>query len=223
MFDPRAYREACDRVTLDTGKIEEMITMTENQEKRTPRRLARGALVAAAMAAALCVTAAAAELPAVKEFFATVFVTVSTKGDPALGLKLPNVAVEERDGRTVLVVDEEKIDVTEALTRKGEYLYEGDGFEVAVDKNGVAVVTSYGENGMTVTYSTQDTDARGGMVYKVDTEDPGTVDGQGGSHEDYQVVVDVEAPEGAETEGMTVYNVVTDASGAVQVSPIDGK
>lgn len=155
MFDPRSYREACDMLALDTEKIEEMITMTENSKKRAVRRPARVALVAAALAAALCVTAAAAELPAVKEFFATVFVTVSVNGDLAADIDLPSVAVEEREGRSILVVNGEETDITDDLARKGEFLYEGDGFQVQVDENGVAIVTAYGEDGMLVTYSTE--------------------------------------------------------------------
>ena len=46
MFDPRSYREACDRMTLDAEKIEEMIAMTENTSKKTVRRPARVALLA---------------------------------------------------------------------------------------------------------------------------------------------------------------------------------
>ena len=67
MFDPKTYRDLCDRLILDTEKIEEMIVMTENQNKKTTsHRPIRVALIAAALAAALGVTASAAELPAVK-------------------------------------------------------------------------------------------------------------------------------------------------------------
>ncbi len=107
MFDQKSYCEACDRLTLSTEKTEEMIAMTENMNKKTVRRPVRVALVAAAVAAALGITASAAELPAVKEFFATIFVTVAVDGDAA-GLNLPNVAMEERDGRSILIIDGER-------------------------------------------------------------------------------------------------------------------
>ena len=152
MFDPRSYREACDRMTLDAEKIEEMIAMTENTSKKTVRRPARVALLAAAVVAALGITASAAELPAVQEFFATIFVTVASDG---AGLNLPSVAVEEREGRSILLVDGEETDITDALAQEGGYLYEGDGFEVAVNENGVAMVTAYDDNGMSVSYSTE--------------------------------------------------------------------
>ena len=224
MFDPRSYREACDELALDTGKIEEMIFMTENTEKKALRRPARVAVVAAALAAALCVTAAAAEVPAGKEFFATVFVTISTNDESAaLGLNMPEVAMEEREGRSILVVNDEALDVTDALAKEGGYLYEGDGFEVQVDEKGVAVVTVYGNDGMTVSYSTEGGDAQGGLMYKVAEEDQSLSQGEAVSYNAYQVSVDVEAPEGAEGQGMTTYNIVTDERGEIQISPAGEK
>lgn len=211
MFDPRSYREACDALALDTEKIEEMIAMTENSKKETVRRPARVALVAAALAAALCVTAAAAELPAVQEFFATIFVTVTADGEAA-GLNVPSVAVEEREGRSILLVDGAETDITDALAREGGYLYEGDGFQVEVDENGVAIVTSYGDNGMTVSYSTEDPDVRGGMVYTVTTDD------EDESYHDYTIMAGVEGAElPAEADGMATYEITTDGSGVINV------
>lgn len=212
MFDPRSYRNVCDRMTLDAEKIEEMISMTENQEKKTlARRPMRVAMLAAAMVAALGITASAAELPVVQEFFATIFVTVTADGEAA-GLNLPSVAVEEREGRSILLVDGEETDITDALAREGGYLYEGDGFQVKVDENGVAIVTSYGDNGMTVSYSTEDPDAQGGMVYTVTTDD------EDESCHDYTIIGEVEGAElPAEAGGMATYEITTDGSGAINV------
>ena len=125
MFDPKSYCKACDRLSLDEDKIKEMIVMTENQKKPVHRPV-RVALVAAALAVALGITASAAEIPAVKEFFTTMFITITTKDGSPLGLSLPEVTVEEREGRRILVVNEDRVDVTDALAQKGEYLYEGD-------------------------------------------------------------------------------------------------
>lgn len=210
MFDPRSYRKACDRMTLDAEKIEEMILMTKNQKKRTMgRRPMRVAMLAAAVVAALGITASAAEIPAVKEFFATIFVTVTS--DDA-SLNLPSVAVEEREGRSILIVDGEETDVTDALAREGGYLYEGDGFQVAVDENGVAVVTSYGENGMTVSYSTEDPEVQGGMVYTV------TADDKDESYHNYTIIGEVEGAElPAEADGMATYEITTDGDGVISV------
>lgn len=208
MFDPRSYHNICDRMTLNAEKIEEMILMTENQEKKSfVRRPFRAAMLAAAVVTALGITASAAELPAVQEFFATIFVTVTS--DDA-GLKLPSVAVEERDGRSILVVDGEETDVTDALAMEGGYLYEGDGFEVTVDGNGVAVVTSYGTDGMTVSWSTEGGATKDGVVYKVTSDDE--------SLTDYDISVNVVGGEDpVEAGGMATYEITTDDSGAINV------
>ncbi len=218
MFDPKSYRNACDRMILDAEKIEEMIAMTEHTSNKSARRPARVMLVAAALVAALGITASAAEIPAVQEFFTTMFITISTKDDPALGLSLPSVAVEERNGRRILLVNEDEVDVTDALAQKGEYLYEGDGFQVAVDKNGEAVVTSYGSDGMTVTYSTE-AGTKSGVVYHVAGEGEA-------SYGDYTVSVDVvgtDAPEMTDTDAMSTYDIVTDETGALCISPATEK
>ena len=209
MFDPRSYREACDRMTLDAEKIEEMIAMTENTSKKTVRRPARVALLAAAVVAALGITASAAELPAVQEFFATIFVTVASDG---AGLNLPSVAVEEREGRSILLVDGEETDITDALAQEGGYLYEGDGFEVAVNENGVAMVTAYGDNGMSVSYSTEQENVQGGTVYNVTTA------GDGQDLHNYNIITDVKGAEVlTEGEGMSTYEVTAGDSGTVIV------
>lgn len=207
MFDKSSYCNACARMTLGADKIEEMISMTENQEKKARRFPKRAALLAAALAAALCVTAAAAEVPAVQEFFATVFVTVSTNGDVTAGLSIPSVSVEEREGRSILTVDGEETDVTDALARDGKYLYEGDGFEVEVDEHGEAIVTAYGSNGTTVTY-TVGGEVTGGVVYNVTSED-----------ENGQPVTDTITASDADGVSWGEYNVVVDKSDAMEVTP----
>lgn len=170
MLDMRDYRNACDRLRLDTETLEEMIEMTENQKKKMLGRPARAMLVAAALVAAMAVTASAAELPAVQQFFAKVFVTVNTDG--ALeGLSIPDLAVEEREGRTILLLDGAEIDVTDDLSKAGEYLYEGEGYEVRVDSDGVAVLTAYGEDGEVVlSFSTRKGDAGDKVNYKVEVD-----------------------------------------------------
>ena len=90
MFDQSSYCNDCAKITLGADKIEEMILMTENQKKKALRFPKRAALLAAALVAALCLTAAAAEVPAVQEFFATVFVTISTNGDLRSGRAAPS-------------------------------------------------------------------------------------------------------------------------------------
>lgn len=211
MFDRKSYCKACDRITLDAGKIEEMITMTENTSKKSVHRPARVVLVAAALAAALGITASAAEIPAVKEFFTSIFVTITVKGEEVNGFNIPGVAVEERDGRSILLVNGEETDITEALAQDKEYIYEGDGFRVVVDENGVAVVTAYGTDGTVISYSTEDLSG-GTVVYEV-TSDLETEEG-----------FRVQAIDGAGSGfDLAEYEITADKNGAVTVVAADEK
>lgn len=201
MFDPKSYREACDKMTIDAGKLEEMIAMTEQTSKKAFRRPARVALVAAALAAALGITASAAELPAVQEFFASIFVTVSTSDGTFGDLAVPAMAVEKREGRTILLLDQEETDVTDALVKDGEYVYEGDGYQVHVDADGVAVLTAYSTDGETVlSFSTGPDAGEGPVSYNVMAEGD----------------VDPEVQTG-------IYNIVTDDAGSVDVIDQEGQ
>ena len=135
------------------------------------------------------------------------FVTISANGDVTAGLSIPNVSVEEREGRSILTVDGEETDVTDALARDGKYLYEGDGFEVEVDEHGEAIVTAYGSNGTTVTY-TVGGEVTGGVVYNVTSED-----------ENGQPVTDTITASDADGVSWGEYNVVVDKSDAMEVTP----
>lgn len=198
MLDMKEYRQACDRLELATEKLEEMIEMTEKQTKKTWGRPARVALVAAALVAALGVTAGAAELPAVQAFFARVFVTVNADG-PLEGLNIPTMAVEERSGRTILLLDDREIDVTDALDEAGEYLYEGENYKVRVDADGVAVLTAYTDEGeVVISFSAQ----------------PGDLD---------QAVYNVEVDQAMDSDQLGTYTVVADETGgAIDVTDKTG-
>lgn len=201
MFDPKSYRNACGRMILDAGKIEEMIAMTEHTSSKSARRPARVMLVAAALVAALGITASAAEIPAVQKFFANIFVTVSVTDGSFEGLAIPTMAVERREGRTLLILDREEIDVTDALDREGEYLYEGEGYEVHVDADGVAVLTAHSADGENVfSFSTGPNAGDGPVSYNVMTEE----------------AVDPEVQTG-------LYNIVTDDAGSVAVIDEEGQ
>lgn len=201
MFDLKSYREACDKMILDGEKMEEMINMIENMEKKTSRRPARVAMVAAALVAALGITASAAEIPAVKEFFANVFVTVSLTDGTFGELSIPTMAVEKREDRTFLLLDEKEIDVTDALAKEGEYLYEGEGYEVRVDAEGVAVLTARSDDGENVlSFSTGPNAGEGPVSYNVMAEGDADPEVQTG-----------------------IYNIVTDDAGSVDVIDEEGR
>ena len=136
MFDPRLYRNACSELRPSEEKIEEMIAMTANHEckKKIRHPLRMGAVIAATMAL-LTIGASAAANPEMVESFtmqiASVFqvgelrqdLTTDT-GETVTALEIPEARVEDRDGRAVLVVMDQEIDVTDALTRDGRYEYQ---------------------------------------------------------------------------------------------------
>ena len=146
MFDPRLYRNACSELRPSEEKIEEMIAMTANHEpkKKIRHPLRMGAVIAATMAL-LTIGASAAANPEMVESFtmqiASVFqvgelrqdLTTDT-GETVTALEIPEARVEDRDGRAVLMVMDQEIDVTDALTRDGryEYQYEDEGAQLTV-------------------------------------------------------------------------------------------
>ena len=146
MFDPRLYRNACSELRPSEEKIEEMIAMTANHEpkKKIRHPLRMGAVIAATMAL-LTIGASAAANPEMVESFTTQIASVlqvgelrqdltTDTGETVTALEIPEARVEDRDGRAVLVVMDQEIDVTDALTRDGryEYQYEDEGAQLTV-------------------------------------------------------------------------------------------
>lgn len=169
MFDPKEYREACGQLTLDAEKLEEMITMTENTNtKKHLSRPLKTVLIAAACVAALCITAFAA--PAVQKLFMTATITITDNtgnSQTAQFFTCPDLTLENRDGKDILTVDGEEIDVTAAFAADGQYVMELDNATVTVKPGGE----------VTVEMTTSD----GPMIYSFDlSEDDGsiTMDGE---------------------------------------------
>lgn len=142
MFEPNQYRELCSELHVSEEKLEEVIQMTEQEKKRKFHRPMRLGLVAAAVAAMLVVTVSAANSEAIMTYLTSLrdaAVAGEAWADSPVnteegtgGLCLPEASLEERDGRTILIVDGVETDVTQALTDQGEYLYEcGEGEEQA--------------------------------------------------------------------------------------------
>ena len=129
MFDPQVYRDACGKMTVPQEKLEEMIAMTEVKEKKV-RRPFRAALIAAAAVAMMVVGVGAANPEAVQELFVQIATVVrvdeyrqemvTSEGESITVLNIPKVNVENRDGRAVLMVDEEEVDITQALAEQGK-------------------------------------------------------------------------------------------------------
>ena len=133
MFDPRLYREACGELRAPQEKIEEIIAMTENNKSRKNRRPARAVLAAAAAVAAMAIGASAAN-PEVLEGITMHIASVlqvgqlrqdmtTAEGETVTTLEMPEARIEDRDGRAVLLVMEEEIDITDALEGEGQYTY----------------------------------------------------------------------------------------------------
>lgn len=140
MFDTKTYRDACAHLTLGTEKLEELISMTENtNNKKRLSRPAKTALIAAACVAALCVTAFAA--PVIQNLFTTY--TVTMKDGDSSNIVAPVIQTYNEDGHNYLVVDDETIDITEALEKEGTFKTQTkDGAEVHVNKDGWVSVSS---------------------------------------------------------------------------------
>ena len=133
MFDPRLYREACGELRAPQEKIEEIIAMTENHKSRKNRRPVRAVLAAAAAVAAMAIGVSAAN-PEVLEGITMHIASVlqvgqlrqdmtTAEGETVTTLEMPEARIEDRDGRAVLLVMEEEIDITDALEGEGQYTY----------------------------------------------------------------------------------------------------
>lgn len=136
MFDTNKYRKACAQTKLDAQKLEEMIAMTENtNSKKRLSRPMKTALIAAACVAALCITAFAA-VPAVQQLFTTYTVTYRSSEGMKTAIAIPPMSLAEKDGRTILTVDEEEIDVTDAFAKEGKYSFQYEDATITVDSEG---------------------------------------------------------------------------------------
>lgn len=153
MFDPKEYRKACAQLTLGQEKMEELITMTENTSKKRLSRPLKTVLIAAACIAALCVTAFAA--PAIHNFFTTTTLVISNEdGDVAQLLSAPEMTLNTEDGKSILTIGEQAIDVTEAFQKDGYFETTYEDAHIHVTKEGIATVTitAEGQKGSSYTY-----------------------------------------------------------------------
>lgn len=124
------FHETFSALRAPEGSIEEVIAMTE--QKKT-KKWGRTALIALAACAALIGSASAANAATGGEFWAdlsnyiqvNVFksVAVSPEGD-AITLIDMTADIENRDGRAILVVPGDEVDITDALLEDGAYHYE---------------------------------------------------------------------------------------------------
>ena len=199
MFDPKLYREVCGELRAPQEKIEEIIAMTENHKSRKNRRPVRAVLVAAAAVAAMAIGASAAN-PEVLEGITMQIASVlqvgelrqdmtTTEGGTITSLEIPEARVEDRDGRAVLLVMGEEIDITDALEREGQYTYTyaDEGTELTILVEGTledwTMTTSVGVPGeepgvILVTTKEEQEQGPGGPAYAISGDLDALEDGQ---------------------------------------------
>lgn len=191
MIDRTLYQETFAHLHASEEAKQEVLEQMENQVKRMKRRPLRVAGLAAAIVAALCVTAGAVNAATGGELFRVFSVTWSAKDTLLLEdeagnqvtAKLAEGTVEQVDGRLILKALGQEVDITDALERDGRYQLDGqvDGSPAAV------VVTGDGES-WTVTQTVE-----GGMSFSYTADEgqglpgedggdalPGTAGGSGG-------------------------------------------
>ena len=136
MIDKRMYRETFSQLRAsDQAKQEVLQKMQEMKQRKRMPRVLRGAALAAAMVMALAVTAGAVNVATDGALFRQ-FTIVWTSGDQYLAWDDQGNAVSitladgdvvtEEDGRLILHVDGEDIDITEELETEGVYDYAYD-------------------------------------------------------------------------------------------------
>lgn len=161
MFDLNTYKKDCDRLTISRDTFEEMIFMTEQKKTKNFKPL-RVVMLTAALVAALGLTAAATDGP-VKDFLDEIFITftfttkddvtfgaISVNGDMVdfmTGISLPTMAYAEKDGRKILTLDGEELDVTEAMEKDGYYEQALERAILRVTAEGVATITVLDDDG----------------------------------------------------------------------------
>ena len=134
MFDPKLYHDVCSEMHISEEKLQEVIHMTEQNKKRAIRRPLRVGLAAAAVCALLVGTAGAANPEFLEEIMLSIRSAVVVSeyqqeltmedGSQMTVLHFPDVSVEERDGRTILIVNGAETDITDALAQEGRYVWE---------------------------------------------------------------------------------------------------
>ena len=101
MFDRKSYLDTISALRADPDKLEEIIKMKENDRRHIPHSLRPVAAVAAALA--LLGTEEGVDL--------TIY-------------HMPEVSLEDRDGRAILLLDGEETDITDALAQDGHYTFQ---------------------------------------------------------------------------------------------------
>ena len=129
MIDPKLYCETFSRLHASEEAKKEVLQMKEKKRMRMPKIL-RGAAIAAAMTMALAVTAGAVNLATDGELFRQFtiiwsednhYVAQDDQGNQVDITLMDGDLVTEEDGRLILHMNGENIDITEELEAEGVY------------------------------------------------------------------------------------------------------
>ena len=127
----KLYRETMEELRAPQDKLEEIIAMTEKNNKK--KFSVRPLLAAAAAVAVLTVGASAASLDSMQEFiYKIIFVhevdgfrtDLETTGGNVVVFNMSEVDVDTVDGRVMLSVGDETVDITDELAQNGVYAYQ---------------------------------------------------------------------------------------------------
>ena len=133
MFDRRSYLDTISALRADPDKLEEIIKMKENDRRHIPHSLRPVAAVAAALAL-LGISVGAVNTEPVQEFLYHISTAVQVgvfrqditteEGVDLTIYHMPEVSLEDRDGRAILLLDGEETDITDQLKAAGSYTRE---------------------------------------------------------------------------------------------------
>ena len=131
MIDRRLYRETFSQLhASQRAKQEVFETMQQMKQKKRMPRFLRGAAIAAVMAMALAVTAGAVNVATDGEFFRQftivlaeddLYLAQDAQGNTVAITLADGDLVSEEDGRLILHVDGQDIDITDQLEAEGVY------------------------------------------------------------------------------------------------------
>ena len=122
MLDRRSYLDTISSLRADPDKLEEIIKMKENDRRHIPHSLRPVAAVAAALAL-LGISVGAVNTEPVQEFLYHISTAVQVGVDLTI-YHMPEVSLEDRDGRAILLLDGEETDITDALAQDGHYTFQ---------------------------------------------------------------------------------------------------
>ena len=122
MFDRKSYLDTISALRADPDKLEEIIKMKENDRRHIPHSLRPVAAVAAALAL-LGISVGAVNTEPVQEFLYHISTAVQEGVDLTI-YHMPEVSLEDRDGRAILLLDGEETDITDALAQDGHYTFQ---------------------------------------------------------------------------------------------------